>query len=149
MPSPRLWLLRAAQGRDKPPAMAGYLSPGAYFYAEEQEYLQAYEDVLERYKGRAAPPPQSSLSPAAACPGRTRGVGGGQVVPSPPPVWGETRLVPGPLRGVSVRGTAAGGFRDKNKKRRLSSPAGETQSLALQNSLFADRVVYVSMCVWI
>ncbi|XP_063245471.1 dystonin isoform X4 [Prinia subflava] len=32
------------------PAMAGYLSPGAYFYAEEQEYLQAYEDVLERYK---------------------------------------------------------------------------------------------------
>ncbi|KAF4795948.1 hypothetical protein TURU_089041 [Turdus rufiventris] len=31
--------------------MAGYLSPGAYFYAEEQEYLQAYEDVLERYKG--------------------------------------------------------------------------------------------------
>ncbi|XP_061845539.1 dystonin isoform X17 [Colius striatus] len=30
--------------------MAGYLSPGAYFYAEEQEYLQAYEDVLERYK---------------------------------------------------------------------------------------------------
>lgn len=87
MPSPRLWLLRAAQGRDKPPAMAGYLSPGAYFYAEEQEYLQAYEDVLERYKGRAAPPPpQSSLSPAAACPGRRRGVGGGQVVPSPPPV---------------------------------------------------------------
>ncbi|KAJ7404359.1 hypothetical protein BTVI_72566 [Pitangus sulphuratus] len=31
--------------------MAGYLSPGAYFYPEEQEYLQAYEDVLERYKG--------------------------------------------------------------------------------------------------
>ncbi|XP_074943108.1 dystonin isoform X2 [Phalacrocorax aristotelis] len=30
--------------------MAGYLSPGAYLYAEEQEYLQAYEDVLERYK---------------------------------------------------------------------------------------------------
>ncbi|XP_051470837.1 dystonin isoform X4 [Apus apus] len=30
--------------------MASYLSPGAYFYAEEQEYLQAYEDVLERYK---------------------------------------------------------------------------------------------------
>ncbi|XP_074905442.1 dystonin isoform X12 [Buteo buteo] len=30
--------------------MTGYLSPGAYFYAEEQEYLQAYEDVLERYK---------------------------------------------------------------------------------------------------
>ncbi|XP_032299402.1 dystonin isoform X29 [Coturnix japonica] len=30
--------------------MAGYLSPGAYFYSEEQEYLQAYEDVLERYK---------------------------------------------------------------------------------------------------
>ncbi|XP_059586513.1 dystonin isoform X13 [Alligator mississippiensis] len=30
--------------------MAGYLSPGAYFHAEEQEYLQAYEDVLERYK---------------------------------------------------------------------------------------------------
>ncbi|XP_050806459.1 dystonin isoform X11 [Gopherus flavomarginatus] len=30
--------------------MAGYLSPGAYHYAEEQEYLQAYEDVLERYK---------------------------------------------------------------------------------------------------
>ncbi|XP_062981109.1 dystonin isoform X8 [Elgaria multicarinata webbii] len=30
--------------------MAGYLSPGAHFYTEEQEYLQAYEDVLERYK---------------------------------------------------------------------------------------------------
>ncbi|XP_043398338.1 dystonin isoform X9 [Chelonia mydas] len=30
--------------------MAGYLSPGAYHYTEEQEYLQAYEDVLERYK---------------------------------------------------------------------------------------------------
>uniref|UniRef100_A0A2K6H058 Dystonin n=1 Tax=Propithecus coquereli TaxID=379532 RepID=A0A2K6H058_PROCO len=30
--------------------MAGYLSPAAYLYAEEQEYLQAYEDVLERYK---------------------------------------------------------------------------------------------------
>ncbi|XP_019393121.1 PREDICTED: dystonin isoform X12 [Crocodylus porosus] len=30
--------------------MAGYLSPGAYFHNEEQEYLQAYEDVLERYK---------------------------------------------------------------------------------------------------
>ncbi|XP_067999079.1 dystonin isoform X12 [Melanerpes formicivorus] len=30
--------------------MAGYLSLGAYFYAEEKEYLQAYEDVLERYK---------------------------------------------------------------------------------------------------
>lgn len=31
--------------------MAGYLSPAAHFYTEEQEYLQAYEDVLERYKG--------------------------------------------------------------------------------------------------
>lgn len=31
--------------------MAGYLSPAAYMYVEEQEYLQAYEDVLERYKG--------------------------------------------------------------------------------------------------
>lgn len=31
--------------------MAGYLSPAAYLYMEEQEYLQAYEDVLERYKG--------------------------------------------------------------------------------------------------
>ncbi|KAM9156692.1 dystonin isoform 19-T19 [Pangshura tecta] len=30
--------------------MAGYLSPGAYHCTEEQEYLQAYEDVLERYK---------------------------------------------------------------------------------------------------
>ncbi|CAI5769622.1 dystonin isoform X21 [Podarcis lilfordi] len=30
--------------------MAGYLSPAAHFYTEEQEYLQAYEDVLERYK---------------------------------------------------------------------------------------------------
>ncbi|XP_044277503.1 dystonin isoform X23 [Varanus komodoensis] len=30
--------------------MAGYLSPGAHFFTEEQEYLQAYEDVLERYK---------------------------------------------------------------------------------------------------
>lgn len=49
--------------------MAGYLSPGAYFYAEEQEYLQAYEDVLERYKGRAAPrtPPDTrTRTPAGA-----------------------------------------------------------------------------------
>eukprot|EP00071_Canis_lupus_P048327 XP_022281884.1 dystonin isoform X22 [Canis lupus familiaris] len=30
--------------------MAGYFSPAAYLYVEEQEYLQAYEDVLERYK---------------------------------------------------------------------------------------------------
>ncbi|XP_061479010.1 dystonin isoform X26 [Rhineura floridana] len=30
--------------------MAGYLFPGDHFYTEEQEYLQAYEDVLERYK---------------------------------------------------------------------------------------------------
>ncbi|XP_004605925.2 dystonin isoform X5 [Sorex araneus] len=30
--------------------MAGYLSPAAYLFVEEQEYLQAYEDVLERYK---------------------------------------------------------------------------------------------------
>lgn len=82
MPSPRLWLLRTAQGRDKPPAMAGYLSPGAYFYAEEQEYLQAYEDVLERYKGRAA-----ACLPLAAADGRGEGAaGGGQVLPSPPPV---------------------------------------------------------------
>ncbi|XP_077164515.1 dystonin isoform X27 [Paroedura picta] len=31
-------------------AMAGYLSPGAHCNSEEQECLQAYEDVLERYK---------------------------------------------------------------------------------------------------
>ncbi|XP_040105137.1 dystonin isoform X15 [Oryx dammah] len=30
--------------------MAGYLSPAAYLSVDEQEYLQAYEDVLERYK---------------------------------------------------------------------------------------------------
>ena len=35
--------------------MAGYLSPAAYLYVEEQEYLQAYEDVLERYKGMWLP----------------------------------------------------------------------------------------------
>lgn len=34
--------------------MAGYLSPAAYKYVEEQEYLQAYEDVLERYKGTSS-----------------------------------------------------------------------------------------------
>lgn len=38
--------------------MAGYLSPAAYLYVEEQEYLQAYEDVLERYKGTWAPTPR-------------------------------------------------------------------------------------------
>lgn len=37
--------------------MAGYLSPAAYLYVEEQEYLQAYEDVLERYKGMWFPAP--------------------------------------------------------------------------------------------
>lgn len=41
--------------------MAGYLSPAAYLYVEEQEYLQAYEDVLERYKGTWFP----ALAPAA------------------------------------------------------------------------------------
>ncbi|KAM6166492.1 dystonin isoform 5-T5 [Erethizon dorsatum] len=30
--------------------MAGHLCPAAHLYAEEQEYLQAYEDVLERYR---------------------------------------------------------------------------------------------------
>ncbi|ETE69648.1 Dystonin, partial [Ophiophagus hannah] len=31
--------------------MAGSVSPGGRAYTEEQEYLQAYEDVLEKYKG--------------------------------------------------------------------------------------------------
>ena len=35
--------------------MAGYLSPAAYLCVDEQEYLQAYEDVLERYKGMSPP----------------------------------------------------------------------------------------------
>ncbi|XP_070589123.1 microtubule-actin cross-linking factor 1-like isoform X11 [Erythrolamprus reginae] len=30
--------------------MAGFVSPGGRAYTEEQEYLQAYEDVLEKYK---------------------------------------------------------------------------------------------------
>lgn len=44
---------RGPTGAASPPdlSMAGYLSPAAYLYVEEQEYLQAYEDVLERYKG--------------------------------------------------------------------------------------------------
>lgn len=41
-----------------PPApMAGYtprFTPAAYYYADELDYLQAYEDVLERYKGKSA-----------------------------------------------------------------------------------------------
>lgn len=37
--------------------MAGYLSPAAYLCVDEQEYLQAYEDVLERYKGMSPPIP--------------------------------------------------------------------------------------------
>uniref|UniRef100_A0A8D0BYN7 Dystonin n=1 Tax=Salvator merianae TaxID=96440 RepID=A0A8D0BYN7_SALMN len=43
---------RGAAGQRGAPtsSMAGYLCPGAQFYTEEQEYLQAYEDVLERYK---------------------------------------------------------------------------------------------------
>lgn len=53
--------------------MAGYLSPGAYFYAEEQEYLQAYEDVLERYKGRAAG--RCRAGGAGRSPGRERAEG--------------------------------------------------------------------------
>lgn len=59
--------------------MAGYLSPGAYFYAEEQEYLQAYEDVLERYKGRAALPapcPPGSLAPPGVATAEPGGAGG-------------------------------------------------------------------------
>ncbi|XP_074394357.1 dystonin isoform X27 [Zonotrichia albicollis] len=56
VPSPRLLAAPSRTGGQRWAglgellAMAGYLSPGAYFYAEEQEYLQAYEDVLERYK---------------------------------------------------------------------------------------------------
>lgn len=104
MPSPRLWLLRAAQGRDKPPAMAGYLSPGAYFYAEEQEYLQAYEDVLERYKGRAAPPPPILLIPGCRLPWTEAGSGGRPGGPVPAAgVRGDT-AGPGSLAGCLCAG---------------------------------------------
>lgn len=41
--------------RRQTPGMAGYLSPAAYLYVEEQEYLQVYEGVLERYKGMWSP----------------------------------------------------------------------------------------------
>ncbi|KAL7877337.1 hypothetical protein SRHO_G00039800 [Serrasalmus rhombeus] len=33
------------------PAMAHY-TPAAYMLADEKDYLQAYEDVLEKYKGK-------------------------------------------------------------------------------------------------
>lgn len=55
--------------------MAGYLSPGAYFYTEEQEYLQAYEDVLERYKGRAARQVQGGRCGVPPPPGKERAEG--------------------------------------------------------------------------
>lgn len=60
--------------------MAGYLSPGAYFYTEEQEYLQAYEDVLERYKGRAARQVQGGLC-GVPPPGRSGQRDGGAPAP--------------------------------------------------------------------
>lgn len=43
---------RPDRDRVKTSSMAGFVSPGGRAYTEEQEYLQAYEDVLEKYKGR-------------------------------------------------------------------------------------------------
>lgn len=43
---------RPDRDRVKTSTMAGSVSPGGRAYTEEQEYLQAYEDVLEKYKGR-------------------------------------------------------------------------------------------------
>lgn len=133
--------------------MAGYLSPGAYFYAEEQEYLQAYEDVLERYKGRAALPaagPPHRTAPAAARPagrggcghGRLRGWGGapwGAAGPDRPRRRREGRpAAPGPyVVCVSVRlaGTdeAASAI---NKYTVSPAPVGETHSLVFKNLFF-------------
>lgn len=83
--------------------MAGYLSPGAYFYAEEQEYLQAYEDVLERYKGRAAPSPPPN-PPYPRLPWTEAGSGGRPGGPVPAAgVRGDT-AGPGSLAGCLCAG---------------------------------------------
>lgn len=124
--------------------MAGYLSPGAYFYAEEQEYLQAYEDVLERYKGRAAfPAPCRHARPAArpaGCgdcgPGRRWWPGGEHWWPRVP-----ARVGPG--------GTDVGGLCD-GYKYRVTSPVCDRRSRVLKSRFLecsADTAVYVSMCI--
>lgn len=76
--------------------MAGYLSPAAYLYVEEQEYLQAYEDVLERYKGMWLPAPGRGawqgpagrslplLNQSHPCLGTSKQVSG--------PIWGRNRV---------------------------------------------------------
>lgn len=109
--------------------MAGYLSPGAYFYAEEQEYLQAYEDVLERYKGRAALPAAGPPLPPRL-PLAPPGVAGAArwARPRRRPEGGPAAPSPGV---VSVGGERASVAPAGNKNAACPSPAGETRSLVL------------------
>lgn len=44
-PVRRWWMSSQAQ-------VMAYCAPLGYVLSDEQEYLQAYEDVLEKYKGR-------------------------------------------------------------------------------------------------
>lgn len=124
--------------------MAGYLSPGAYFYAEEQEYLQAYEDVLERYKGRAALPAPLRAVPCRAVPrrvwrlrGRERWWPGGEGWWPRVPAW------------VGLRGTDVGGLCDRYKYR-VTSPVCVRRSRVFKSRFFqcsADTGISVSMCI--
>lgn len=47
--------------------MAQY-APQGYVLSDEQEYLQAYEDVLEKYKGRSGSLTRGFLSDEEICP---------------------------------------------------------------------------------
>lgn len=47
--------------------MAQY-APQGYVLSDEQEYLQAYEDVLEKYKGRSGSVRWGSLCDEEICP---------------------------------------------------------------------------------
>lgn len=131
VPSPRLPAAPSRAGLGELLAMAGYLSPGAYFYAEEQEYLQAYEDVLERYKGRAAlaVAPARPLSCHAGC--GDCGAGGR---------WGQVGEIGGPacLRGsVWGQGTWAACAMDINT---VSPHQRVTGALACLKVAFSSAV---------
>lgn len=114
--------------------MAGYLSPGAYFYAEEQEYLQAYEDVLERYKGRAAlltaGPPHPARLPVAPQAAARRG----QVRC---PRHEGTGMAPGSGGGNGRQRAVASAI---NENTVPAAPEGETRSPVLRSLFFSSEM---------
>lgn len=138
--------------------MAGYLSPGAYFYAEEQEYLQAYEDVLERYKGRAALPAAGPPHrPACPCPAGRGGCGRGGSGAAPAERAGAGRCArvrrgaqPGPgARRGACRGSARPRLLRYIKIPSLPPQWVKCTFLSLKTFFEgnADRAIYILMCL--